>query len=70
VGKPSYVHAGAFRNGYSLKNAGGIFGKDENGNYWKQSTMRDENRKAVEEALDNEWGLTKQTIMEEHGWSS
>jgi hypothetical protein len=57
LGRPSYIHASAFVNGYSLRNLGAIFGKDENGRYWKQSTMKDENWKTVEEAFQREWGL-------------
>ena len=57
IGKPSYLHTHGFQNGDKLRNTAPIFGKDENGNYWLSTSMRDENWKGVEDAFQREWGV-------------
>nr|POE77759.1 hypothetical protein CFP56_09402 [Quercus suber] len=41
VGRPSYIHVNGDENGFSVRNAGGLIGKDAEGNFWMTWAVRE-----------------------------
>ncbi|PKS13036.1 hypothetical protein jhhlp_000377 [Lomentospora prolificans] len=51
VGKPSYIQVCGISNGFSLRNAFQVSGKDRDGNYWLSVTLR----KQVWDSINEAW---------------
>lgn len=42
LGRPSYIHMNGHENGFSIRNAGALIGKDAEGNVWMTWALREE----------------------------
>ncbi|TVY67476.1 Transcriptional regulator sdnM [Lachnellula suecica] len=55
LGRPSYMQSSAFTNGFPMRNAFPIYGKDAEGNYWFSGTLRTETWKTIEDEFTNKY---------------